>query len=63
MLNLREYVKKGFIDAVGNMAEYWIRLNSLGWFEKGVLDETDLEEIQMAIDERNKEYEPLPDNC
>lgn len=62
MLNLREFVKKGFIDAVGNMPEYWIRLNSLGWFEKGVLDEADLEEIQTAIDERNKENELLPDN-
>lgn len=26
------------------------QLNAVGWFEKGVLDESDLEEIQTAID-------------
>lgn len=29
-------------------------LNSAGWFEKGVLEESDLAEIQKAIDEKSK---------
>ena len=55
MFNLREYIKKGFIDAVGNMADYQIRLNSAGYAEKGVLLEEDLAEINIAIEEQYKE--------
>lgn len=50
MFNLREYVKKGFLDAVGKMSSYQIILNSAGWMEKGVLTEDDLAEIQTAIE-------------
>ena len=35
------------------MADYQIILNAAGWFEKGVLTESDLAEIQTAIDEKN----------
>ena len=47
---LKNYIKRGLIAAVGKMADYQIILNSAGWMEKGVLDETDLMEIQTAID-------------
>ena len=47
---LKSYVKRGLISAVGKMADYQIILNSVGWMEKGVLDEADLAEIQAAID-------------
>lgn len=50
MFILRDYIKKGFLDAVGKMADYWIILNSSGYHDKGVLTEDDLAEIQMAID-------------
>lgn len=50
MFNLRDFIKKGFIDAVGNMADYQIILNAAGWFDKGVLTEADLAEIQAAIE-------------
>ena len=53
MFNLGNFIKGGFIAAVGKMAEYQIVLNAAGWFEKGVLTETDLAEIQAAIDEKN----------
>lgn len=56
MFNLREFIKKGFIDAVGKMADYQIILNSAGWYEKQVLEETDLEEIKSAIE---KQYETV----
>ena len=54
MFNLREYIKKGFIDAVGEMADYQIILNSVAYQEKGVLTEEDLSEINQAIE---KQYE------
>lgn len=52
MFSLKEFVKSGFIKAIGKMADYQIILNAVGWFEKGVLDETDLAEIQASIDSR-----------
>lgn len=50
MFNLRDFIKKGFINAVGKMADYQIILNAVGYLEKGVLQEDDLIEIQTAID-------------
>ena len=50
MFSLKEFIKKGFLNAVGKMADYQIILNAAGWFEKGVLIEEDLAEIQAAID-------------
>ena len=53
MFSLREFIKSGFIKAVGIMADYQIILNAAGWLEKGVLSEEDLEEIKNRIDEKN----------
>lgn len=50
MFSLREFVKSGLLKAVGKMADYQIILNAAGWLEKGVLDESDLAEIQSAMD-------------
>lgn len=50
MFNLKDFIKKGLINAVGKMADYQIILNASGWLEKGVLTEEDLEEIDMAIE-------------
>ena len=57
MFNLGSFIKSGFIAAVGEMADYQIILNAAGWFEKGVLTETDLAEIQTVIDEKNAKTE------
>ena len=57
MFNLGSFIKNGFIAAVGKMADYQIILNAAGWFEKGVLSEADLAEIQAAIDEKNARIE------
>ena len=57
MFNLGSFIKNGFIAAVGKMADYQIILNAAGWFEKGVLSESDLAEIQTAIDEKNARIE------
>ena len=57
MFNLASFIKNGFISAVGKMADYQIILNAAGWFEKGVLTETDLAEIQAAINDKNARLE------
>lgn len=50
MFNLKAFIKKGLLDAVGKLADYQVILNSVGWMEKGVLDETDLAQISAKID-------------
>ena len=55
---LKNYIKRGLIAAVGKMADYQIILNSVGWMEKGVLTEEDLEDIQAAIDAQYVVEEP-----
>ena len=50
MFSLKEFVKKGLLNAVGKMADYQVILNSAGWMEKGVLDEADLAEINAKIE-------------
>ena len=50
MFSLKDFIKSGLLKAVGNMADYQIILNAVGWLEKGVLTEDDLAQIQGAID-------------
>lgn len=50
MFRLKDFIKEGFLKAVGEMADYQVILNAAGWLEKGVLTETDLEELKTAID-------------
>ena len=49
MFNLKDFIKKGLLDAVGRMADYQVILNATGWYEKGVLTEDDLAEIDTRI--------------
>ena len=53
MFSMRNFVKDGFLKAVGKMADYQVILNAAAWHEKGVLTEEDLAEIQIAIEDRN----------
>lgn len=57
MFSLREFIKKGLLDAVGKMADYQIILNATGWYEKQVLTMEDLAEINAKIDEKNTPVE------
>lgn len=50
MFSFREFVKSGFLRAVGHQPDYWIMLNAAGYAERGVLTIDDLAEIQTAID-------------
>lgn len=59
MFSLREFIKSGLINAIGKMADYQVILNAVGWFEKGVLFEEDLAEIQVIIDAKNIPQEEI----
>ena len=50
---MRKFVKKGLLDAVGKLPDYWVRNNAIGWHKEGVLLEEDLVEIDAAIDAKN----------
>ena len=38
MFSFKDFMKKGFLSAVGKMADYWVILNAAGWLEKGVFE-------------------------
>ena len=61
MFSLSNFIKRGLLAAVGKMADYQIILNAAGWLEKGVLSETDLMEIQAAIDAQYAVPEETPE--
>ena len=50
MFSFREFIKKGFLSAIGQLADYQIILNASGYFENGVLTVEDLAEISAKID-------------
>lgn len=50
MFSMRNFVRRGFLAAVGKQPDFWIILNAAGWADKGILVSADLEEIQAAID-------------
>lgn len=50
MFSLKNFIKRGLLDAVGKMADYQVILNAAGWHEKGVLTEEDLAEIGEQIE-------------
>lgn len=62
MFNLRDFIKRGLLDAVGKMADYQVILNATGWYEKNVLVEEDLAEISARIDAQYTEEVPTGEN-
>lgn len=52
MFDLKSFIKNGLLNAVGKMADYQVILNAVGWLDKGVLEESDLAELQTAIEEK-----------
>ena len=59
MFSLQNFIKDGFLKAIGNKPDYEIKLKSADWFAKGVLTEEDLAEIEVAIEDKNKSIEFL----
>lgn len=61
MFSFREFVKQGFLRAVGYQPDYWIMLNAAGYADRGVLSVDDLAEIQAAIDAQYMPEQPEED--
>lgn len=59
MFSVKEFIKKGLIKSIGYEPDYKIYKSASGWYKEGLLDETDLEEIQVAIDAKNEIPEEL----
>lgn len=59
MFNYRNFLMTGFRSAVGHMADYQVILNANGYYEKGVLTEEDLSELQAMIEEKNAAAEEV----
>lgn len=57
MFSLRNFILNGLISAIGRLEDYQIILNAAAWYEKGVLTEEDLADIQVAIDAKNAPVE------
>ena len=49
MFIFREFLKRGLLDGVGKLPTYYIVMNATGWYEKGVLTEDDLAEINEKL--------------
>ena len=56
--NMHDFVMKGLIAAIGVQSDYWVILEAARWYEKGILLEEDLQEINDKIDEKNTPVEP-----
>ena len=55
--NTRDFLKGGLLAAVGQAPDYKVILDAVTWHDKGYLEQSDLEEIQAAIDAKNAEPE------
>ena len=62
MFNYIEYLMQGFRSAVGKMADYQVILNANGYYEKGVLTEDDLSELQELINVKNTPVKEVTEN-
>ena len=56
IFDARDFLKGGLIGAVGKKPDYKIKLDAMQWYDKGYLEDSDLAEIQEAID--NQYIEP-----
>lgn len=48
--SLHDFIMAGLRDAVGSLPDYKVIMNATGWYEKDVLTESDLAEIQSLIE-------------
>jgi len=52
----RDFLKGGLIGAIGHKPDFKITLDAMEWYKCGYLEDSDLAEIQQAID--NQYIEP-----
>ncbi len=58
---LREFIKNGYLKAIGKMEDYKVILGASAYFDKGILKEEDLKEINEAINKQYEVPEELPE--
>ena len=46
---LHDFVMRGLLASIGKMPDYWIINSSLNWYDKGILSQGDLEEINSKL--------------
>jgi hypothetical protein len=56
IFNARDFLKGGLIGAIGYKPDFKIKLDAMEWYKCGYLEDSDLAEIQEAID--NQYIEP-----
>jgi hypothetical protein len=52
--NLNDYARLGLLEAIGELANYEIKILSSEWFAEGILTEEDLAEIEAAINDKEE---------
>lgn len=57
---LRSFIKEGYLKAIGKMEDYKVILGASAYFDKGILKEEDLKEINEAINKQYEVSEELP---
>lgn len=60
--SFRECLKNALVQAVGSKPDFEIILAAANWVSKGVLVESDVEEIQAAIDKQYSQAEESTDS-
>lgn len=50
MFSYHDFLMKGLLDAVNKQSNYWVMLNAAAYYEKGILTDADLEEIETLIE-------------
>lgn len=49
MFDLREFIVKTISGMIGREADYKVRQYALGWYDKGVLTDADLQTVEDSI--------------
>ncbi len=56
MFSLRSFILEGLLRAVGEMADYQVILNAVGWHTKAILTEEDLRLVADKIAKKDEAY-------
>lgn len=52
MFNIHDFIMKTLGGMIGNYPDFQVQEYALNWYSKGKIAESDLEEIQAAIDKQ-----------
>lgn len=49
MFDFHTFVKRGLMSAVNKQSNYWVMLNAAAYYEKGILTDADMVEIETLV--------------